>query len=86
MDYCEPNIIFVPEWFSVMTTGGLYAKEQSIRAEMENRGWVGDIRKFKVLMVQEFLQEMIMFRVDNGLLWCDVLSVNFAFLVGYIII
>ena len=51
-----------------MTTGGIFKTEELLRKEMEKQCYHGDIRFFKIQIVQEFLKKMFEFRVAMGLM------------------
>ena len=66
--YEEKSIIFVPEFVNIMTAGGIFETEETFRAVMTKRGWADyDIRYAKVVVVPEFLSEMVAFRLQRGL-------------------
>ena len=62
------SVIFVPEFVNIMTAGGIFETEMSLRKEMQKRDFQGDIRFFKIKIVQEFLKKMFEFRVAMGLM------------------
>ena len=51
-----------------MTTGGIFESEQSLQDAMRERNYEGDVRYFKILLIQDFIKEMITFRVRKGVL------------------
>ena len=68
MNYVENCIIFVPEFCNIMTTGGIFESEQSLQDAMRERNYEGDVRYFKIFLIQDFIKEMITFRVRKGVL------------------
>ena len=68
MNYEETSIIIVPEFVNNMMAGGIFKTEEIMREEMKKRGYQGDIRFFKIRLVQDFLKMMIEFRVKMGLI------------------
>lgn len=69
LHYEEATVIFVPEWANIMTTGGIFKKEESLRAAMEKEGKLDmDIRLFKIIKVQQLIREILHFRLAKGLL------------------
>jgi len=66
-NYENDNTIFVPEWVNDMTTGGIFKDDASIQAAMDTRGFKGDVRGFKIMIVQEFLASMVRHRMAKGL-------------------
>ena len=63
MNYDESSIIIVPEFVNIMTTGGIFKTEEMMRGEMQKRNFQGDIRFFKIQLVQKFPKIVIDFRM-----------------------
>lgn len=70
MDYEEENIIFVPEWCSIMTTGGDFKNRETLKVAMKEANFDvdSDIRLFKISKIQGFLRGMLEYRTRKNLL------------------
>ena len=68
MKYEEKSIIIVPEFINIMVAGGIFKTEEIMRGEMQKRDFQGDIRFFKIQIVQDFLKKLLEFHVAAGLI------------------